>query len=489
MELLTLDQKDRVLTCIKHRLSPEQFETWFKPIDLEEPETGVLEVRIPNVYYQSWFEKQYQDLIIAAFQEALNRTCRLKFNVLSLPQSNGPADKETAVDDTPQPSLFGTETNGVTPARPAVACGEPRPAGREAATQPASSPHKKYPEYSLNPKFTFEYFVVGPCNRFAHAAALGVAENPAKAYNPLFIHGAVGLGKTHLLQAICHTILNRSPELKLVYLSCEGFVNAYITAVKSGGYETFRHKYRSADVLVIDDIHFLGMGEKQASQEEFFHTFNALHNAQKQIVISSDSPPRDIPTLEERLVSRFKWGLVAPLDPPSFETRVAILRNKAEANKIAVPDEIVNLIATSIDTNIRDLEGAMIKVTSLAQLTQRSIDMELTQEALKDLVGYKPLRFTINDIQEIVSRFFNVSIQELQSKKRAKSIALARQIGIYLARTLTGHSLEELGAGFGGKDHTTIMYAVEKIKKRVQKDRQFKDIINRLVDELKKKRV
>ncbi len=470
MTLLSPEQTDQVLNYIKQRISPEQFATWFKPVNLKERETGVLDLDLPNVYYQTWFEKHYQDLIVTAFKETLQRTYRIRFNITNKPSAFD-AKNSPAPDSTTQPTLF-----------------KDNPTETATAVIPPPRINKPRTEFSLNPKFTFEHFVVGPCNRFAHAATLGVAENPAKAYNPLFLHGAVGLGKTHLLQALCHTILRRSPESKIAYLSCEGFVNAYISAVKSRGYDSFRNKYRSVDVLVIDDIHFLGAGEKQASQEEFFHTFNALHNAQKQIVLSSDSPPKDIPTLEERLTSRFKWGLVAPLDPPDFETRVAILKNKAELHKVSISDEVINFIATNIDTNIRDLEGAIVKVTGLAQLTNQTLDLELAQEALKDLVSIKAVFFTINGIQEMVSRFFNISVSDLQSKKRVKSIALSRQIGMYLARTLTGHSLEEIGAGFGGKDHTTIMYAVEKIKNRIQKDKQFKELVTRLVQELKKKR-
>jgi chromosomal replication initiator protein len=468
MPLLDTEHKTQVLDYIKTKVGPEQFNNWFKLVSLEEPEEGTLEIKLPNIYYKTWFEKNYREIILAALKESRNRDYTISFTI---PPAGKQGKTGSETNATIQPSLFEPDT----------------PAKQTPQTTPVTI-SKRRSLLTLNPKYTFDYFVVGPCNRFAHAAALAVAENPAKAYNPLFIYGSVGLGKTHLLQAICHVLVKRAPELKLVYLSCEGFVNDYITTVKSGSYDAFRNKYRSADVLMIDDIHFLGLGEKVASQEEFFHTFNALHNAQKQIILSSDSPPKDIPTLEDRLISRFKWGLVAPLDPPSFETRVAILRNKAELNKMLLPDDVINFIATNIDSNIRELEGAVIKLIGLARLTNQAVDIVLAREALKDLIGSSPLRFTINDIQELVSRFFNVSIPDLQSKKRAKSVSLYRQVGIYLIRTLTGHSLEEIGLAFGGKDHTTIMYSVEKIKKRIQKDKQFKETINRLVDELKKKR-
>ncbi|MEK7450077.1 MAG: chromosomal replication initiator protein DnaA, partial [Planctomycetota bacterium] len=338
----------------------------------------------------------------------------------------------------------------------------------------------------LNPHYTFDRFVVGACNRLAHAATLAVAENPSKAYNPLFIHGAVGLGKTHLLQAACWTALEKNPRLKLYYLSCENFVNDYISAVKRGACEEFRNKYRSADILAIDDIHFLGVGEKIGSQEEFFHTFNALHNAQKQIILSSDSPPQEIPTLTDRLVSRFKWGMVVRLDPPTFELRMAILKQKAELKRVSVPDDTLNFIATLIDSNIRELEGGMNKVIASASLLGRPINLALAQEALKDTGGTRTSPISVNNIQEVVSNYFNIKIAEMQSKKRVKSVSFPRQVGIYLARTLTDRSLEEIGAAFGGKDHTTVMYSVEKIKHRLHRDKEFQSTVNLLISDLKK---
>jgi chromosomal replication initiator protein len=342
----------------------------------------------------------------------------------------------------------------------------------------------------LNENYVFEKFVVGMCNRLAHAAALAVAESPGKAYNPLFIHGGVGLGKTHLLQAVCHQILAKNPQCSIYYRSGEGFVNDYITAVKNNAFEKFRQSCRSKDIMIIDDIHFLGSGEKTASQEEFFHTFNALHNAQKQIVLSSDSMPKEIPLLQDRLVSRFNWGMVARLETPDFETRVAILRRKAESYKIELPDEVINFIAEVITTNIRDLEGALIRVVGLSRSSGQNPSLSTASETLKDIVGTVSRQIKVANIIDTVAGYFNLAPSELQSKTRMKSVSLARQIGFYLTRQLKPDlSLEEIGASFGGREHSTVLLAVEKIRKRLQKDSQFRETVNLLTLEIRKKSI
>lgn len=464
--------KEAVLQDIAQRISSEEFACWFKTIDFIEAAPGVIEIPLPHRYYQDWYEKHYRKPVHEALSKILGNVSEVSFKY----RSNG------------QGTLFSQSEPSI-PAKDAL----PQPAGSVSEPKPNTSAGvlitgqetKGGLTHILNPKYTFDRFIVGECNRLAHAAALAVAEKPGKAYQPLFIYGSVGLGKTHLLQAICHLTLERHHQLTVFYLSCENFVNDYIHAVKTNSYESFRSRYRSVDLLIIDDIHFLGVGTKTGSQEEFFHTFNALHNAQKQIILSSDSAPNDIPILEERLVSRFRWGMVASLTPPILETRIAILKNKVELLDISIPEDVIFFIASNIDTNIRDLEGALVKVAGYAGLTQKPFTMDLAKEALQDLIKFRKFPMTITDIQEVVSKYFNITPSILQSKKRLKSISIPRQISIYLARTLTPLTLEEIGAAFGGKDHTTVMYAIEKTKQRLHKDAQFKATIDLLTNSLK----
>jgi len=327
----------------------------------------------------------------------------------------------------------------------------------------------------LNPLYTFENFVTGPCNRMAHASALAVSDLPGRAYNPLFIHASVGLGKSHLMQAICHQLLQTRPDVAMMYLSCEDFVNQFIAAIERGQIEDFRYKFRYLDVLVIDDVHFLT--NKDRTQEEFFHTFNALYQAQKQVVLSSDSPPHEIPRIEERLVSRFKWGLVVRIDRPSYETRVAIVQKKARLRGKELPEDVVRHLATVVDTNTRELEGAVVRVFGHAALRERQIDMDLAKEALRDLVAAPSRTITIQEIADAVLLRFNVRLSDLQSRRRAQSVTLPRQICMYLTRRLTNRSLEEVGAFFGGRDHTTVLHADRKIRRMVGHDPAFRGLI------------
>ncbi|MGB2936738.1 MAG: chromosomal replication initiator protein DnaA [Phycisphaerae bacterium] len=328
----------------------------------------------------------------------------------------------------------------------------------------------------LNPLCAFENFVTGPCNRLAHAAALAVADLPGRAYNPLFIHASIGLGKTHLLQAICHKILEPpSRAARMMYLSCEDFVNRFIAAIEHGSVETFRRRLRHLDVLVIDDVHFLA--DKDRTQEEFFHTFNALYQAQKQVILSSDSPPHEIPRLEERLVSRFKWGLVVRIDQPSFETRVAIIRKKARLRGRDLPEDIVQYIAGAVDTNNRELEGAVVRVLGYAALCNQEVGLDLAKEALRDLVVTPARTITIPEVADAVLRRYSARLSDLQSRRRAQSVTLPRQICMYLARRVTNRSLEEIGAFFGGRDHTTVLHAERKIRRMVEHDAVFRGLV------------
>lgn len=337
---------------------------------------------------------------------------------------------------------------------------------------------------NLNPKNTFDSFVIGNSNRFAHAACVAVAESPAKAYNPLFIYGGVGLGKTHLMHAIGHYILNQNSNAKVLYLSSENFTNELINSIKDDKNEAFRNKYRNVDVLLVDDIQFIA--GKESTQEEFFHTFNALHNANKQIIISSDRPPKEIPTLEDRLRSRFEMGLIADIQSPDYETRIAILRKKAQEENKHVPDEVTIHIAKNIKSNIRELEGALVRIFAYADLANKEITYELACEALKDIISGKVNKeINVDLIKEKVSQYYNIKISDFNLKKRTREIAFPRQVAMYLSRELTDLSLPKIGESFGGKDHTTVMHAHEKISNDIKKNKDLKDKIENIINDIK----
>jgi chromosomal replication initiator protein len=334
----------------------------------------------------------------------------------------------------------------------------------------------------LNPDYTFENFVTGPCNRLPHAASIAVAEQPGKAYNPLFIHGGVGLGKSHLLQAVSQTVLEKQPEARILYLSCDSFINQFITAVETGDMSGFRHRYRHVDLLIIDDIHFLS--KRDRTQEEFFHTFNTLYQQHKQIILSADCPPSEIPELEERLVSRFNWGLVARIEKPCYETRVAILQKKARMRGLTLPDDVVCYIAAKVENNTRELEGAITKIQGMGMLQEGRIDLDLAKLALGESAGAEHRRVTIQHILDIVTKYYNVRLSDLQSKKRHKSIAFPRQVCMYLARRHTRYSLEEIGGYFGGRDHTTVLHAVRTVGQDVKDDSEIAEQLTRLESQL-----
>lgn len=337
---------------------------------------------------------------------------------------------------------------------------------------------------NLNPKYTFDTFVIGNSNRFAHAACVAVAESPAKAYNPLFLYGGVGLGKTHLMHAIGHHIVSQKKDSKVVYVSSEKFTNELINSIKDDKNEEFRNKYRNVDVLLIDDIQFIA--GKERTQEEFFHTFNTLHEANKQIIISSDRPPKDIPTLEDRLRSRFEMGLITDIQAPDFETRIAILRKKAQLERIDVPNEVMSYIAKNIKSNIRELEGALTRVVAYSSLSNRVISFDLATEALKDIITTsKNEEINVLRIKEKVSSVFNLKMEDFNSKKRTRSIAYPRQIAMYLTRELTDLSLPKIGEEFGGRDHTTVIHARDKVSKDIEESEEIKTKIDKIISDLK----
>jgi len=345
---------------------------------------------------------------------------------------------------------------------------------------PAADGTARPDELVLAADYTFDNFVTGPCNRLAHASAVAVAKDPGRTYNPLFVHGAVGLGKTHLLQATCRAILDRNPGCQCYYISCESFINHFMEAVETGALHQFRYRYRHVDVLVIDDIQFLA--ERERSQEEFFHTFNTLYQSQRQIILSADCSPAEIPSLEERLVSRFNAGLVALLDRPCAETRMAIVRKKAKLRCIEVPEDVVRLIATRIETNIRDLQGVLTKLDAMSQTTGSPITLQMAEEAL----GTTPARpIPIPTILEAVASRFDVRVSDLQGKKRSKSITHPRHVSMYLARQLTSKSLEDIGGYFGGRDHTTVLHANRTIGKLAQSDPIFRELLDEIASEVK----
>jgi chromosomal replication initiator protein len=427
---------DQLLQHLEQKLNRHSFATWFRPTSYISLDGSTLRVRVPNAQFKDWLTKNYSGVLLETLREL------------------GQEEIDVTFEADPEPAA-GSES--------------------PAATTPPETP----PACQLNPKYTFESFVVGSSNQFAHAAARAVAEIPSKSYNPLFVYGGVGLGKTHLMHAIGHYIRARNPHLKLLYISSDRFFNEMINAIRFDRLPAFRHKYRSIDVLLVDDIQFIA--GKDRTQEEFFHIFNSLHDAQKQIVISSDCPPRQIPTLEERLHSRFEWGLIADIQAPDIETKVAILRKKAAAERVEIPENVALFIASKVRTNIRELEGSLIRLIAYASLTGREIDLSLTQEVLRDLLDTEDKPVTMEMIQKFVADHYNVKLPLLKAKNNSKAVAFPRQVAMYLTKTLTGASLPEIGKGFGGKHHSTVIHSVRKIESERKKNPEFDRLINSFV--------
>jgi len=437
----------QVLSVIQTKLSKPSFDTWFKATKASFLSDNAVIVTAPTTFAVEWLETRYTKLVSSTLSEYIGRSVEVKFSI--------------------------EEVKAPEPAEQAI----PSSANR----QPVSEEPMMH---MLNPKYTFDTFVIGAANRFAHAASLAVAELPAKSYNPFFMYGGVGLGKTHLMHAIGHYILEHNPHMKVLYLSSEKFTNEFINAIRDNRGESFRNKYRNIDVLLIDDIQFLA--GKEGTQEEFFHTFNALHEEHKQIVISSDRPPKEIPTLEERLRSRFEWGLITDIQPPDLETRIAILRKKAKAENLDIPNEAMMYIANMIDSNIRELEGALIRIVAYSSLTNQDITAHLAAEALKDILPTGRNRLiTMQDIQQRVGDYYGLKLEDFKARKRTKAVAFPRQIAMYLSRELTDYSLPKIGDAFGGRDHTTVIHAHEKISQLLKIDQDLYKIINSLTERIK----
>ncbi len=456
----TRDVWDNIAAILRRSVPRQQFDTWFRGMRLVSMEPERVEFSVPNNFLREWILKKYRGILRGAVREV----------------SGGDPEIEILIDNVAGGS--GVNAGGERPGAGKIpGRADPVATGTHHATHPPES------DVVLNPNYTFDNFVPGPSNNFALAASLAVADSPGRSYNPLFLHGFVGLGKTHLLQGICHRLMSRRPDMRILYLSCETFTNHFVAAVANGELDSFRYRYRHVDVLLIDDIHFLA--NRDRTQEEFFHTFNTLYNANKQIILSSDSNPAEIPTLEERLVSRFKWGIVSRIDPPVYETRVGIIQRKVDVHGVHFPEEVVRFLGESVSTNIRELEGVVNKVAGMSQIYERPVDMGMAREAVRDLVPRRSVRVTVDSIIRHVSDHYGVRISDLQSKRRTKSIAFPRQVCMFLARRLTSHSLEEIGGYFGGRDHTTVMYAHDKIRRAAEEDVELANTLDRFSAELK----
>ena len=424
------------LVYIQEKVPKQVFETWFTPVVLDRIEDTTAYLAVPNKFFGEWLGEHYRDLLAEA---------------VSVAQGGGHLDVSFVVNHKQAPSSSPAQQES----GPADTAGRGFVASRSKRG------------VQLNPKYTFKSFVVGAGNQFAHAACMAVAEQPAKAYNPLFLYGGVGLGKTHLLNAIGNYLAERS-DLRIAYLTTEQFTNEVINSIRYDKMIDLRKRYRNVDMLMIDDIQFLA--GKERTQEEFFHTFNTLYEAHKQIVLSSDRFPKDMPDIEERLRSRFEWGLIADLQPPDVETRIAILRKKSEDERIALPEDVIHFLATTMKNNIRELEGSLVRVGAYSSLTGQTITLEMAKNVLRDLIGDKKKIVSIEDIQEAVGSKYHLKIADLKSRRRSKTLVHPRQIAMYLCRELTDASFPEIGRQFGGKDHTTIIHACRQITKAKEAD-------------------
>jgi chromosomal replication initiator protein len=424
---------DRLLTAVETNGPGTALDSWLRTCHLVALDGDHLRIRAPNKHTRDWLLQNHADSLESAARQVLGGNPRLSFEV----------DRDVGL---PVP-------RAVRDAPPVLSTG-------------------------LASRYTFDTFVVGNSNQFAQAACQAVAELPSKAYNPLFIYGGVGLGKTHLLHAVGHQFARLNPALRLLYLSTERFTNELINAIRYDRTAEFRAKYRTIDLLLIDDIHFIS--GKERTQEEFFHTFNDLYETHRQIVLSSDSPPKEIPDIEERLRSRFEWGLIADIQPPDFETRVAILKKKAELERVRLPDETAYLIARRIKANIREIEGSLTRMIAFCSLSGRAMSVDVAEEVLGDLWSEEEKIITIEHIQRRTADFFSITLSDMRAKNRTKAIAFPRQIAMYLARQLTHASLAEIGRAFGGKDHTTVLHAVEKVQTLLQDDPKFKKTLDAL---------
>jgi chromosomal replication initiator protein len=434
----------KILSHLKTRVNTQSYQTWLRPTRLSHLTADTIFVRVPNREFEEWIQEKYGTLIREALEHLQLGYRQVAYSFEEAPEKKG------------------------------------RENGEEKALQQKLDFESV--ESQLDPRYTFESFVVGSCNQFARAAALAVADSPSKAYNPLFLYGGVGLGKTHLMQAIGRRVKGQWKEMRLAYLSSEAFTNEMVNSLRYDRMVSFREKYRKVDVLLVDDIQFIA--GKERTQEEFFHTFNALYEAQKQVVISSDCPPKEIPSLEERLRSRFAWGLTADLTPPDLETKMAILAKKAEAEGVTLQDDVALFIASKMKSSIRDLEGALIRVIAYCSLTGTEISLPVVQQVLKSMVDLEARRVSIENIQRVVCQEFGLTVSQLKAKNNSRAVSYPRQIAMYLAKELTTASLPQIGREFGGKHHTTALHAIHKIGEQRKSDKLLDRVIHKLTDSL-----
>ncbi len=430
---------EEILTRVSGKVNTYTFYKWFRPTSFVADAGETITVRVPEPQFKDWLSRHYSGVISDALSE-VGRSSSLVSYVIGH-------------DERPPESL-------------------PRePQDPDHGSWPVAAPQP----HGLNPRYTFDTFIVGPSNQFANAACRAVAEAPARAYNPLYIYGGVGLGKTHLMHAIGHYVLQYDPDQKLTYISTERFMNEMINAVRFDRMMEFRERYRTVDVLLVDDIQFLA--GKEGTQTEFFHTFNSLFDARKQIVVSSDCPPHEIPSLEERLRSRFEWGLIADIQPPDLETKVAILKKKAEAEAVPLPDDVAMYVAAKVKSNVRELEGSLIRLIAYASLTGQEITLELTQESLRDVLAHDDRAITIDGVQKFICEYYQLKLAELKSRNNSKSVAMPRQVAMYVCKQLTGASLPEIGRSFGGKHHSTVIHSIKKVEQMRKRDPAFNHLI------------
>jgi chromosomal replication initiator protein len=453
------------LQAVERRLGKQAVATWFQPLRVSDSSTpGVLKIAAPNMVVRDWIVSNYTNVLNESLREIALDSCRIQWTVL--PVHGRPDSGEVS-------ELVEAPSTDIGPAN-------------DAAVYAASnSESRQTPEPSLNTKYTFETFVVGSCNRFAHAAAKAVAEMPGRTYNPLYLYGGVGLGKTHLLQAAGHAIRQANPKLAVAYVSLERFMNELINAIRYGYDKTqaFRERYRTIDVLLIDDVQFIT--GKERTQEEFFHTFNALYDAQKQIVLTSDCPPRDIPGIEERLHSRFEWGLIADIEPPDLETKIAILKRKAESQQTDLPDDVALVLATNSKHNVRELEGSLVRLLAMASLRGLPLSKALAQDAVRNVLRRDEENgISIRRIQSVVAAQYQVKVDSLVARSNVRHVLLPRQLAMYLCKRLTKKSYPEIGRQFGGKHHTTVMHSVQKIDRLISTDVDIRGTVDKLVEVL-----
>lgn len=449
--MTTTDQIwQKTLVELELSLNPQHFATWIKPIEFVNIEADIVELQVPNRFFLDWIRGNYFQLI----RETISAIGTIEYNIqfkIAAQITDGQSEESVIVEKIPVKHINNRQLN-------------------------------RSHSININPKYTFDEFVTGSSNQFAYAASMAVANNPATTYNPLFIYGGVGLGKTHLINAIGNEILKKNPQMAICYYTSEKFMNELINSLRYNKMDEFRNKFRSMDVLLIDDIQFIA--GKERTQEEFFHTFNSLYESHKQIVVTSDKFPKEIPGLEERLRSRFEWGLIADIQAPDIETKQAILKMKAEQNGIDLPEDVALFLANSVSSNVRELEGYLIRIGAYASLTSTPINLEMSKDVLKDILVEKNRQINTEQIQKTVAAYFNVKISDLKSAKRHKSLVMARQIAMYLTRQLTSFSYPDIGNQFGGKDHSTIIHAIRKIERLLESDLQLRSTIKNLKNSL-----